>query len=165
MQSFLWSDLSPRSNLTLWRQCELLDHFGPELHGIEHWITALDQGTYAAFNMLGKMVPYGNIPFFWTNHYGKGMQYVGNAMSWDEIHIDGVARDNKFIAYYIKDNKVMVFSKSYCPYCTETKKTLDSLGVKAKIIELDQVENGGPMHEALKVICGERTVPQTYIDG
>lgn len=74
---------------------------------IEHWITALDQGTHAAFNMLGKMVPYGNIPFFWTNHYGKGMQYVGNAMSWDEIHIDGVPRDNKFIAYYIKDNKIL----------------------------------------------------------
>ena len=74
---------------------------------IEHWINALDHGTYAAFNMLGKMIPYGNVPFFWTNHYGKGMQYVGNAQTWDEIHIDGVPRDNKFIAYYIKDNKVM----------------------------------------------------------
>jgi len=40
---------------------------------IEHWITAQDQGTYAAFNMLGKMTPYGNIPFFWTNQYGKGI--------------------------------------------------------------------------------------------
>ncbi len=25
----------------------------------EHWVTALDQGSYAAFNMLGKMAPYG----------------------------------------------------------------------------------------------------------
>lgn len=74
---------------------------------IEHWIAAQDQGTHAAFNMLGKMVPYGSIPFFWTNHYGKGMQYVGAAMEWDEIHVDGVPRDNKFIAYYIKDNKVL----------------------------------------------------------
>jgi apoptosis-inducing factor 3 len=57
--------------------------------------------------MLGKMTPYGNVPFFWTNHYGKGMQYVGNAMSWDEIHVDGVPRSNKFIAYFIKDNKVL----------------------------------------------------------
>ena len=39
----------------------------------EHWIVAQDTGTHAAFNMLGKMIPYGNIPFFWTNHYGKGM--------------------------------------------------------------------------------------------
>ena len=74
---------------------------------IEHWIAAQDQGTHAAFNMLGKMVPYGSIPCFWTNHYGKGMQYVGNATQWDEIHIDGVPQSNKFLAYYIKDNKVM----------------------------------------------------------
>jgi NADPH-dependent 2,4-dienoyl-CoA reductase/sulfur reductase-like enzyme len=47
-------------------------HTGTNLR-IEHWITAQDQGSHAAFNMLGKMVPYGNIPFFWTNHYGKGM--------------------------------------------------------------------------------------------
>jgi len=39
----------------------------------EHWITALDQGTYAAFNMMGKMVPYGQIPFFWTRHYNKSL--------------------------------------------------------------------------------------------
>jgi len=57
--------------------------------------------------MLGKMQPYGAVPFFWTNNYGKGMQFVGNAPSWDEIHIDGVPRNNKFIAYYIKDNQVI----------------------------------------------------------
>jgi NADPH-dependent 2,4-dienoyl-CoA reductase/sulfur reductase-like enzyme len=74
---------------------------------IEHWINALDQGSFAAFNMLGKMSPYGSVPFFWTNHYGKGMQYVGAAYSWDEVYVDGVPRDNKFIAYFIKDNKVL----------------------------------------------------------
>ena len=57
--------------------------------------------------MLGKMDPYGNVPVFWTNHYGKGMQYVGCAQSWDEIFVDGSPRDNKFIAYFIKDNKVI----------------------------------------------------------
>ena len=25
----------------------------------EHWTVALDTGTYAAFNMLGKLIPYG----------------------------------------------------------------------------------------------------------
>lgn len=77
---------------------------------IEHWITAQDQGSHAAFNMLGKMVPYGNIPIFWTNHYMKGMMYVGNAMKYDEVHVDGEPRDNKFVAYYIKDDKVLAAS-------------------------------------------------------
>ena len=37
----------------------------------------------------------------------------------------------------IKDNKVMVFSKSYCPYCQKTKSTLDGLGIKYGVFELD----------------------------
>lgn len=39
----------------------------------EHWVNALDQGTYAAFNMLGKLVPYSTVPFFWTRHYNKSL--------------------------------------------------------------------------------------------
>lgn len=35
----------------------------------EHWSVALDTGTYAAFNMLGKLIPYGQIPFFWTRNF------------------------------------------------------------------------------------------------
>jgi len=74
---------------------------------IEHWVVAQDTGSHAAYNMLGKFCPYGAVPYFWTNHYSKGMSYVGNAREYDEVFIDGVARDNKFIAYYIKDNKVL----------------------------------------------------------
>lgn len=40
---------------------------------IEHYVVALDQGSHAAFNMLGKMAPYGNIPFFWTRNYNKSL--------------------------------------------------------------------------------------------
>jgi len=36
---------------------------------VEHWSNALDQGTYAAYNMLGKCVPFGNTSFYWTQHY------------------------------------------------------------------------------------------------
>ena len=37
----------------------------------EHWNVALNQGTFAAFNMLGKLIPYGEIPFFWTRNYNQ----------------------------------------------------------------------------------------------
>lgn len=43
----------------------------------------------------------------------------------------------------IDDNAVMVFSKSYCPYCNATKRKLTDLGAKlgAKFnaIELDKI--------------------------
>lgn len=37
----------------------------------------------------------------------------------------------------IDENKVVVFSKSYCPYCRQTKSTLDELNADYKVVELD----------------------------
>ena len=38
----------------------------------------------------------------------------------------------------IDENPAVVFSKSYCPYCRATKRTLDDLGAKYALVELDQ---------------------------
>lgn len=73
---------------------------------VEHWIHAMDQGSYAAFNMLDKFLPYGNTPFFWTRHYNKSMQYVGHCAGYDEVIVKGDVSAQKFIAYYVKDNKI-----------------------------------------------------------
>lgn len=67
---------------------------------IEHYITAMDQGSHAAFNMLGKLVPFGNVPFYWTRHYNKSIQYAGYAAEYDEVHIEGNLEEGKFIAFY-----------------------------------------------------------------
>jgi hypothetical protein len=56
--------------------------------------------------MLGKMVPYGEIPYYWTRHYNKSLQYAGYAHDFDEVHIQGDLLGNKFLAYFIKDGKV-----------------------------------------------------------
>jgi len=70
----------------------------------EHWSVALDQGTYAAFNMLDKYVPYDSIPFFWTRHYNKSLQFIGsNAVGYKEVFIKGKMHKDKFLAYYIDD--------------------------------------------------------------
>jgi len=39
----------------------------------------------------------------------------------------------------IDDNKVVVFSKSYCPYCRSTKSLLDEKKANYFLMELDQV--------------------------
>ena len=49
----------------------------------------------------------------------------------------------------IKENKVIVFSKSYCPHCTRAKALLKNGGVKHKVVELDQKENGSKMQDYL----------------
>ena len=69
----------------------------------EHWNVALDQGTYAAFNMMGKLVPYGQVPFFWTRNYNKSIQYCGSGSDATSTHITGDVMANKFVAYFIND--------------------------------------------------------------
>lgn len=52
---------------------------------IEQQATAQDQGSHAAFNMLGKCVPYGNVPVY----SNEDTMYVGDLMGHDEFFYDG----------------------------------------------------------------------------
>ena len=53
----------------------------------------------------------------------------------------------------IKDNKVMVFSKSYCPYCKKAKEELTKL-TTFKAIELDNINDGDDIQKALLDMTG-----------
>lgn len=57
----------------------------------------------------------------------------------------------------------MVFSKSYCPYCKNSKRILDDLKAKYEAIELDQVDDGADIQDALHKLTGQRTVPNIFI--
>lgn len=64
----------------------------------------------------------------------------------------------------IDDNAVAVFSKSYCPYCASTKSLLTQLGAKFYLMELDQVDDGEAIQDALQDITRQRTVPNVFIN-
>jgi len=63
----------------------------------------------------------------------------------------------------IDDNAVAVFSKSYCPFCKATKQLLSEQGAKFYAIELDQVDDGAAIQDALEDLSGQRTVPNVFI--
>jgi len=63
----------------------------------------------------------------------------------------------------IDENPVVVFSKSYCPYCKATKSLLSESGVKAHILELDQIDDGAALQDALYDITNQRSVPNIFI--
>lgn len=65
----------------------------------------------------------------------------------------------------IADNKVMVFSKTYCPYCAKAKEALSTLGVKFTAYELDEQSDGAAIQAALLEITGQRTVPNIFVKG
>ena len=54
----------------------------------------------------------------------------------------------------INENPVIVFSKSYCPYCDKTKQLLKSTSVAHKVVELDQVSGGSAMQKYLASYTG-----------
>jgi len=74
---------------------------------IEHWRTAMQQGRIAAMNMLGKKVAYDSVPFFWTRQFDAGLLYVGHAVTWDEIVYQGDVAAREFLAFYIKEDRVL----------------------------------------------------------
>ncbi|KIM35612.1 hypothetical protein M413DRAFT_449658 [Hebeloma cylindrosporum] len=71
----------------------------------------------------------------------------------------------QFVEDTIKDNKVAIFSKSYCPYCRSVKQLFSSEfpDVKPTIYELDEREDGADIQEYLYQKTGQRTVPNVFV--
>ncbi|KAJ3692526.1 hypothetical protein LUZ60_012876 [Juncus effusus] len=65
----------------------------------------------------------------------------------------------------VSSSPVVVFSKTYCPYCTQVKQLLTSVGASYKTVELDVESDGSEMQAALKEWTGQRTVPSVFIAG
>ena len=74
---------------------------------IEHWRNALQEGRVAGFAMAGKNIEYQSVPFFWTAQAGLNIRYSGYAKGWDDIIYWGNVSSKEFIAFYIKNNKVI----------------------------------------------------------
>jgi len=61
------------------------------------------------------------------------------------------------------DVPVVIFSKTYCGYCSDTKNIFQSLGVSFEVLELDEVQNGGEIQSVLTQRTNQRTVPYVFI--
>jgi 3-phenylpropionate/trans-cinnamate dioxygenase ferredoxin reductase subunit len=74
---------------------------------LEHWSSALNQGPAAAWNMLGQKQAYDKIPYFFSDQYDFGMEYRGWATASDEVVFRGGERENEFIAFWLRDERVV----------------------------------------------------------
>ena len=73
---------------------------------IEHWRVAQQHARVAALNMAGGEEHYTGVPYFWTYHFGKRLEYLGHASEHDEVVIDGDLDAQAFLAYLMKDGHV-----------------------------------------------------------
>ena len=65
----------------------------------------------------------------------------------------------------IGGDKVVIFSKSWCPYCTEAKNLLKSLNIPFNVYELDQMNYVPAIQAILDDLTGMWTVPNIFIGG
>lgn len=71
----------------------------------------------------------------------------------------------KFVTELVNQHKVVVFSKSQCPHCVNSKQLLSEMGVNYKTVELDEVPIGSQVQNELGKITDARTVPRIFIGG
>nr|PVC52323.1 putative glutaredoxin [Theileria orientalis] len=71
-----------------------------------------------------------------------------------------------WVTELVKKHKVVVFSKSYCPYCTRAKMALNSLNLDdVHVEELDSHPQMDQVQDYLQELTGARSVPRVFVNG
>ncbi|KAF1501836.1 Thioredoxin reductase 3, partial [Eudyptula minor novaehollandiae] len=65
----------------------------------------------------------------------------------------------------ISSHRVMIFSKSYCPYCNKVKELFRSMHVEYYALELDVTADGPSIQQVLAELTNQRTVPNVFVNG
>lgn len=73
---------------------------------VEHWDNAIRQGALAARTILGREAAYDWQPYFFTDQYDLGMEYVGHADASDDVVLRGDPDGGEFIAFWLADGSV-----------------------------------------------------------
>jgi 3-phenylpropionate/trans-cinnamate dioxygenase ferredoxin reductase subunit len=73
---------------------------------VEHWDNAIRQGRLAARVILGEDAAYDWQPYFYTDQFDFGMEYVGHSSPSDAVEIRGSLADGEFIAYWLSGRTV-----------------------------------------------------------
>jgi NADPH-dependent 2,4-dienoyl-CoA reductase/sulfur reductase-like enzyme len=72
---------------------------------VEHWANALNQPAAAAAAVLGEAGGYDALPYFFSDQYDLGMEYVGHATpgSYARVVVRGDVGAREFVAFWLDD--------------------------------------------------------------
>ncbi|GAA4361617.1 NAD(P)/FAD-dependent oxidoreductase [Paeniglutamicibacter cryotolerans] len=73
---------------------------------VEHWDNAIRQGKLVAGSILEGIEDYAWQPYFFTDQFDLGMEYVGRSAPSDEVLIRGNLADGAFIAFWLADGVI-----------------------------------------------------------
>lgn len=76
---------------------------------VEHWANALNQPAVAAASMLGDDASYDRLPYFFSDQYDLGMEYLGYAGpdDYDDVVVRGSVETREFLAFWTSSGRVV----------------------------------------------------------
>jgi 3-phenylpropionate/trans-cinnamate dioxygenase ferredoxin reductase subunit len=76
---------------------------------VEHWANALNQPATAAAAMLGREATFDALPYFYTDQYDLGMEYVGYAEpdGYDQVVVRGDLDTREFVAFWLSQGRLL----------------------------------------------------------
>ncbi len=80
-------------------------HYGRHVR-VEHWANALHQGLTAGRNASGQREAYTRLPYFFSDQYDLGMEYVGYGGAGDDVTVRGDLTAREFIAFWSRHGVV-----------------------------------------------------------
>ena len=75
------------------------------------------------------------------------------------------AAASALVAATIAEHRVVVFSKTFCPYCDKAKAAFAAVSCTPFVMELDARPDGGAIQAALATLTGGSSVPRVFIAG
>ena len=70
------------------------------------------------------------------------------------------------VSKFVKENSVMIFSKSWCPFCKKLKAAFKQNRIDFEAVELDTLGTmGEDIQNVLLEQTGQKTVPSVFING
>jgi len=108
---------------------------------VEHWDTAIEQGLAAGRNMAGADAPYDRLPYFFTDQYDLGMEYVGSVGpgGYDEVVLRGDPDGLVFTAFWVAGGKVVAGMHANDWDAIDPVRAI----VAAGAVDLDLLRDGG----------------------
>jgi 3-phenylpropionate/trans-cinnamate dioxygenase ferredoxin reductase subunit len=73
---------------------------------VEHWDNAIKQGRAVAKVLLGEDVVYDWQPYFYTDQYDLGMEYVGYSDPANDVVVRGDRSTGEFVAFWLDGEKL-----------------------------------------------------------
>jgi 3-phenylpropionate/trans-cinnamate dioxygenase ferredoxin reductase component len=116
---------------------------------VEHWANALNQPAVVAANLVGEQAVYDRLPYFFSDQYDLGMEYVGFAArgSYDRVVVRGDVDNRKFVAFWMDGVRMRAAMNVNVWDVPDAVRPIIAEG--REILDDDRLRDNGVSYEAL----------------